>query len=244
MGIPEHIARFLELLFIVLAIIFLGLFGYGVYLILSLGSDAINYIFFDPVLALVLGIFFGLLSQLVGRVKTSSGPCKTVRAEIEYTKKVIEAFEDESLLKGCNTREDYEKKIFNKLKGHKSASGTDKIPHSPMGTHPMNCEISPGGTGSEYDADWKEFEKYKSPEKPLGRFEDWIKDKYYKDLPDIIWEADRAHEQVHIDKCREVGGGRYYKDMHLGDLNNLRKEELEAYKVKLKMLENWLNNNC
>ena len=56
--------------------------------------------------------------------------------------------------------------------------------------------------------------------------------------PAIVFEADKAHEQVHIDKCKSKGPGAYGE--YLQDKKNYAIDENEAYNAKIKVLESWL----
>jgi len=69
-----------------------------------------------------------------------------------------------------------------------------------------------------------------------------IREKRYKCLPEIVFKADKAHEQVHIDTCNSKGPGAYGE--YLQDKNNYAKDDTNAYNKKIEVLENWLNKNC
>ena len=70
-------------------------------------------------------------------------------------------------------------------------------------------------------------------------------------LPEIVFEADLAHEKVHQDRCGKLNGKEgvnvknpYAYENYLQDKNNYANDEIEAYNAKIKVLENWLDKNC
>lgn len=73
--------------------------------------------------------------------------------------------------------------------------------------------------------------------------EKWNLAKYRSQgLPDIIYYADRAHEEVHRKSCLRTGNpARYSADMSF--VNILRKEEIRAYNEKVRVLRKWLKEN-
>lgn len=103
---------------------------------------------------------------------------------------------------------------FNKYVTGKLTSD-DLSPSAPMRTYQENCATD----------DLKE-----------------IKEKRYKCLPEIVFEADKAHEQVHIDMCKKLNPGAY--GGYLQDKNNFAADEDKAYNKKIEVLQNWLDKNC
>ena len=61
-------------LFAALAIIFMGLAGYGLYLFLQYGADARQYFALDPGICALLAIFFGLLTLALEKLAPPPSP--------------------------------------------------------------------------------------------------------------------------------------------------------------------------
>jgi len=76
---------------------------------------------------------------------------------------------------------------------------------------------------------------------------DETKEKHYGCLPEVIFDADLAHENVHKATCDELnrtrGGQGAYAD-YLRDRRNYAADEINAYDKKIEILENWLAKNC
>jgi hypothetical protein len=93
-------------------------------------------------------------------------------------------------------------------------------PSAPMETHPDSC--GPKDDRAE------------------------TKEKRYRCLPEIVFEADLAHEKVHRKTCKDLkddkGEGAYWE--YLQDKNNYAADEGNAYNEKIKVLKNWMANNC
>jgi hypothetical protein len=76
--------------------------------------------------------------------------------------------------------------------------------------------------------------------------EEWDIATYRKrGLPDIIYDADRRHEEVHRASCLAKGPGnalQYNADMSFPE--KLSKDEVKAYSAKLDILETWFTEHC
>ena len=85
------------------------------------------------------------------------------------------------------------------------------------------------------------------------QFEQYIKNEYFSNDPEVVWEACRAHEQDHIDLGNEevqrakARGDENWKNAFEEWLENawlLRDAERRAYKKQIEDLENWIDENC
>jgi len=123
-------------------------------------------------------------------------------------------------------------------------------PKAPMGTHPTDLRIAPGGARDDpaYADDWAAYDSM-SPE----QFEQYIKNEYFSNDPEAAWEACRAHEQDHID----LGNEEVQRAKARGDDNwqnafeewvenpwLLRDAERRAYKKQMEELKRWIDENC
>lgn len=175
---------------------------------------------------LVQVVRFNLLGSISGSVE---GDCKKVRADLDEARRIRDAFADSELLKkakeekwdGFRYAQAVGEKVFGKPKPpRENASGGPKAPDdpkptfvSPMGTDPLTCHI----------------------------YENWNLEEYQKrGLPEILYEADKAHERSHQKSC---GDARNYD----GDMRKPEKrsaDEVTAYDVKIGILEKWLSEHC
>jgi hypothetical protein len=98
----------------------------------------------------------------------------------------------------------------------------------------------PGGDGPQYEADWRALRVLRFDKE----FGEYIKKKYFAGQPDVIFDAARAHEQVHQSKCEEIrhGGGDY--GQWSNNARNHQQDELAAYDEQIKKLKEWLDAHC
>jgi hypothetical protein len=141
-----------------------------------------------------------------------------VQRELTEALRIREAYVDRSLLAQAKqsgwTGAEFDAAVKEKLFG-KPRGGTGENHLSPMGTNPMNCRIK----------------------------ENWDAARYRKEgLPDIIYEADRAHELVHHERCRAMPSMQYNAAMSFPE--KLSADEEKAYAAKIKVLEVWLHRSA
>ncbi|MFX0062664.1 MAG: hypothetical protein ACFFC7_10840 [Candidatus Hermodarchaeota archaeon] len=74
MKTKRFILTFMAKLFAALAIIFMGLAGYGFYVFLQYGPDAKQYFALDPSICSLLAIFFGLLALTIEKLAPPPSP--------------------------------------------------------------------------------------------------------------------------------------------------------------------------
>jgi hypothetical protein len=145
--------------------------------------------------------------------------CRIVKNEFAEVTKIMRAYADEALLREAKERDwsgsEYSTKVAEEVFGKSEQGGTYV---NRMYTNSTTCRIG----------------------------ENWDRAKYReKGFPDIIYEADRAHEEVHRKSCLSRGVGnalQYNADM--SDPKKLSKDELKAYSAKLILLDRWLHKNC
>jgi hypothetical protein len=168
--------------------------------------------------------------NVVGLISGStSEDCKKVRAEIEEARRIRDAFADPKLLKkakeenwdGYQYAKAVGEKVFGKPKPVKktlsgngnTSDGPEPTFVSPMGTDPLTCHI----------------------------FENWDRSEYQRrGIPEIIYEADKAHEESHQKSCADSRN--YDKAMEKPD--NRSVDEVKAYDAKIAILQNWLKDHC
>ena len=130
----------------------------------------------------------------------------------------------------------------NKLnKEGKAGANPGSQSNAPNGTHPTNCNLAPGGPGANYKFDWAMYHSSSEAD-----FQEYIKETYLKNSPELIWEGNLTHEQSHMKTCREQtkGGNKNgYKD-YMNDPENYQKDEISAYDAQINKLEKWLKDNC
>ena len=86
------------------------------------------------------------------------------------------------------------------------------------------------------------------PDCPEPKKEDLevTKEKRYMCLPEIVFEADKAHEEVHLKTCTSLkdakGEGAYWE--YLQNKINRAEDEIKAYDKKIEVLEKWKKANC
>ena len=172
-------------------------------------------------------------------------PCAQVQQALKFAKDVRKAYNNVDPSKYSNG-EDFNDAVIDELnnilnKNGQSSANPSSPENAPMGTHPMNCDLAPGGTSSAYDGDWAIYDN-----STTQMFEDHIKNTRFTNGPDILWRAARAHEQVHMNTCRDKtsGGNKNgYKD-YMDDPANYKKDELAAYDEQIAKLQAWLDWNC
>jgi len=173
-------------------------------------------------------------------------PCAQVEQALEFAKDVKKAYESVDPSQYANGK-DYNDAVLEKLneilkkKGQSSANPSSQN-NAPMGTHPTNCDLAPGGTSSNYDRDWDVYENQSQK-----AFADSIKTWYFNNGPDALWRGARAHEQSHMNTCnQQTQGGKNpngYKD-YMNDPANYQQDEIDAYDAQIKELQGYLDWNC
>jgi hypothetical protein len=152
-----------------------------------------------------------------GQVKKKQ-ECEKVKRELQDTYRIRDAFGDIALLKQAKENDwsvgEFDAKVKERLLGKPANGQTVKI-ISPMEINPENCRIK----------------------------ENWSIDKYRSEgLPERIYEADRAHEDAHKVSCQSLPSLAYNAAMSFPD--KFSEDEVKAYTAKIKVLENWLQENC
>jgi hypothetical protein len=160
-------------------------------------------------------------------IASTDTDCKVVQRELDGTHRIRDAFADPELLKKAQeqnlTGGQYATMVNEKVfppKPRKKTSGSKEAPSepeqtyvSPMHTDPYTCHI----------------------------FEDWPLSEYQRrGLPEIIYQADKAHEESHQNTC---AAARNY-DALMKKPENRSADEVKAYDVKIHMLEDWIKNHC
>jgi hypothetical protein len=148
--------------------------------------------------------------------------CKKVKEELAVAHKMRDAFVDVELLQEAKKMDwsanEYQQKVAEKVFGRPKPGDKGATYENPMYTDPTTCRI----------------------------IENWDIAMYRKKgLPDIIYQADKAHEQVHRKSCLDRGIGnamQYNADMSFP--SKLSEEEIRAYSKKIDVLEKWARENC
>ncbi|UCF70809.1 MAG: hypothetical protein JSW49_00595, partial [candidate division WOR-3 bacterium] len=172
-------------------------------------------------------------------------PCAQVQQALDFAKAVRDAYKNVDASKYSNGKE-YNDAVIDELnntlnKNGQASADPNSQQNAPMGTHETNCDLAPGGTTDAYDGDWNIYDN-----STTQMFEDHIKNTYFNNGPDILWRAARAHEQSHMNTCRDkTGGGNTdgYKD-YMNDPANYQKDEIAAYDEQIAKLQAWLDWNC
>lgn len=179
-----------------------------------------------------------------------------VKYEAEAAKAIRKAFQETHPEPGESV-DDYRQRVGEKaakdLQTQLKNKGIDQTPgkpYAPMGTHPTDLRLAPGGARDDpaYADDWKAYDNMGE-----GEFEQYIKDKYFGDDPDAVWEGARRHEQDHIDLGNEevqrakARGDANWQEAFGEWLDNpwlLRDAEMRAYDEQIKYLEDWIKHDC
>ena len=145
--------------------------------------------------------------------------CEIVQQEIEEARKLRDAFADKKLIADAKNNnwsaEKYRQKVAEKVFGKPGPDGEPTY-NVPMELEPYGCDIR----------------------------KKWDLDTYRRHgLPDIIYEADLAHEASHRNTCLK-NMGTYPGDMSFPGKGVLSADEIKAYTVKIEVLEKWLRENC
>lgn len=172
-------------------------------------------------------------------------PCAQVAQALEFAKNAKQAYENVDPSKYANGK-DYNNAVIDELnkilnKNGQASANPNSQQNAPMGTHPTNCDLAPGGTSSAYDGDWAIYDN-----STTQMFEDHIKKTQFANGPDILWRAARGHEQSHMNTCRDKtssGNKNGYKD-YMDDPKNYQKDEVAAYEEQIAKLKAWLDWNC
>lgn len=182
--------------------------------------------------------------------------CEAVQYELAVAKALHDAFDQLQPEPGESVdsyRDRVAQKAFEDINGQVQSgqlSQTPGKPKAPMGTHPTDLRIAPGGERGDpaYADDWAAY-KEMTPE----QFEQYIKNEYFSNDPEAVWEACRAHEQDHIDLGNEevqrakAKGDPNWKNAFKEWVENpwlLRDAERRAYKKQIEELKNWMDENC
>ncbi len=237
-GIPVTITESLRKVFAALFVVFCLLAMYTLFSCQDLMSclpRVSEYLF--------LAIIFGVLG-FAGkgkRPRRAAVGCDKARSDLEWAKKVKRALQTliPSVI-GTRTTDEYKEALHSYLR-----SETGMETQAPMGVDPWRCCIGPGGPEGDprYAEDWAKYREYGSDP---ARFEAYIKSKYFSDQPDIVWDAARTHEEIHINQCAEEhrdAGMRGYV-MYLEDPENYRQDDLEAYEAQIRKLQEWIDAHC
>jgi hypothetical protein len=102
--------------------------------------------------------------------------------------------------------------------------------------------IVPGGPQSDpaYAADWQAYNSTLNWQEFVNG---WVKSTHFANLPGIIFDAALAHEMHHRNTLQNLPAGTNPCDW-MGDPKNYKGEDIEAYKAQIKMLQDWLDENC
>jgi hypothetical protein len=147
----------------------------------------------------------------------TTDPCEYVKKEYNDAVKIKETYKQ---MRDDPKTANMNGTAFNDyVKGKLTSDGP--APSAPMETHPDSC--GPKDDRAE------------------------TREKRYRCLPAVVFEADLAHEKVHQKTCKDLkddkGEGAYWE--YLQDKNNRAADEDNAYNEKIKVLQNWKNaNNC
>ncbi len=146
--------------------------------------------------------------------------CETVIRELEQTKRIRDAFANAEMLKQAKQKgwsvEEYKSMVAESVFGKPKPGSKNSTYENPMFTNPTNCRIE----------------------------ENWDKARYLREgLPEIVYEADKKHEELHRMHCQAKPDPlEYNADMSFPE--KLSKEEVKAYDVKIQYLKTWLDQNC
>ncbi len=140
------------------------------------------------------------------------------------------------------TGQDLDQAVINELNRQLNEQGQPPLDsgNMPMATNAANCTLVPGGDGPQYEADWRALRGLRF-DKEFGQY---IKKKYFAGQPDVIFDAARAHEQVHQNKCEEIRGGGGDYGQWGNNARNHQQDELAAYDEQIRKLKEWLDAHC
>jgi len=162
---------------------------------------------------------FSLVAGVTAAVESD---CAKVRLELQDMKRIRQAFADQTLLKTAAKQkwnagqyvDAVHVHLFGKPKTSKKGGEPDKGYEVLLSIDPDSCHIDTKVT-------LEEFRK--------------------RGLPDIIYEAARAHEESHVTTC--MLNSRYWNDtQNLPEY--VSKDEVKAYDVGIGILTDWLEKNC
>jgi hypothetical protein len=153
------------------------------------------------------------------KIEACKKPCEIVKKDLAEAKKMRDAFRDENLLKKAEKNswlgdQEYNDEVMKKVFGSGAKQGMQF--ESPMETDPTTCKINIK----------------------------WGKEDYKKKcIPEAGYNADLVHEKLHEKNCKKKANPmEYYADMSFP--RKFSKEEIDAYSVKIKYLEDWIKKNC
>jgi hypothetical protein len=187
--------------------------------------------------------------------------CNALRYEREVAKSLLDAFE-KVMPKDGESVDDYLERVREHVKGgmddlngrlqDQGIEGTPSKPFAPMGTHPVDLRIAPGGprSDSRYAEDWK---KYDDKDVSEAEFEQHIRNKYFANDPDEVWDSARVHEQDHIDlgreeveRARRLGKENWQQEFKDWVENPflLQEAEIRAYERQIEYLDRRIEEDC
>lgn len=145
--------------------------------------------------------------------------CREVKYRVDEQEKILKALKNPECARQ-NSGDDASNWMKEKVFGPSDKEGEEGNSVTPMSTDTHTCEttIEPG---------WEKGGVNRKGE------------------PDVEYEADDAHEQVHRTHCRYYPG---YQPQYAADLAHNAKtwcdEELAAYTAGLKVLQDWYDKTC
>ena len=162
---------------------------------------------------------FSLLAGVSGSVEND---CAKVRLELKDMKKIRDAFADQALLKTAAKQkwdaaqcvDAVHVRLFGKPKPSKKGGEPDKGYEVLFTVEPDSCHLEPKVT---------------------------LEQLRQRGLPDIIYDAAKAHEESHVTTC--MLNTRYADDTEKLP-EYVSKDEVKAYDVGIGILTEWLEKNC
>ena len=147
--------------------------------------------------------------------------CRKVWHELDEATKIRDAFADPELLKRAEAMgldgQGYTDMISNYVfprERNPQDSGSYSVP---MYTDPLTCQIRKNWDLVEYRR---------------------------REIPDVIYEADLKHEELHAQHCNEYGERSREYIVAMSFPAKRSKEEVAAYNVKIEHLRGWFDRNC
>lgn len=148
--------------------------------------------------------------------------CEKVRRELEGLKRNQQAFANSDLREKARRSGwdgyEYNEAVKDFIKGQRGMGPNDDLEIG-AGTNAQNCKVTIS---------------------PNDR-QEWIKN----GLPGAIYDAYKAHENVHKDTCEDYNQrpGTSYEDF-MSNPDNYGDNEVKAYQASIDKLQNWLDREC
>lgn len=148
--------------------------------------------------------------------------CEKVRRELEGLKKNQEAFANQDLRRNARQKGldgyDYNETVKDFIPGQRGMGANDDLEIG-ASTDVQTCEVT------IYPNDRQE----------------WVKN----GLPGIIYDAYKAHENVHKETCEDYNQrpGTSYEDF-MSNSDNYGNNEVDAYQASIDKLQEWLDREC